>query len=220
MSFLANFISIKRTNSKLAQIVFDRLGQVPPTVNHILDEAVIVARKYFEDKEARIDNYLFPSLVRYEAKILFELPEYKSIGYEFASLSNNGLFIIYKCDSCYYKIRVRKADEDGELPVQNLSKTLKKFYQNPNPFLPTIEENLEKYVSPERLNLIVVWDVDKNYHLKDVHLVCPKNEYGDVYFADRIEHAATAIVGNANFDEQADDLDDIDILPLRKTKIL
>ena len=219
LSFSVNFISMKRTNTKLAQFIIDKLGQVPPTLNHILDEAVIISRKYFDERELKIDNYLFPSLVRYEAKLLLELPEYKNIGYEFVSLSNNGLFIIYKCDGCYYKIRIRKADEDGDLPVQNLSKTLKQFYQNPTPFLPTIEENLNEYISPERLNLVVVWDVDRNYALQNVYLVCTKNEFGEVHFADKIEHAATAIVGNANFDDQADEIDDIDILPIKKTKI-
>lgn len=210
---------MKRTNTQQAQIVLDKLGKIPPTISHILDEAVILARKYFEDRELKIDTFLFPSLVRHEAKILLELPEYRKIGYEFVSLSNNGLFLIYNQEGCYYKMRVRKADEEGELPVQNLSKTLKKFYQNPNPFLPTIEENLNDYMALERLNLVVVWDVDKHYILQDVSLVCPKNEYGEVYFADSIEHAATTIIGNADFDDAADDFEDIDILPLRKTQI-
>lgn len=215
MSFFANFISMKRTNPEVAQIVLEKLGQVSPTISHIIDEAIIVARKFFEDRESKIDSYLFPSLVRYEAKQLLELPEFKSLGYEFTSLSNNGLYIIYKHEGCYYKIRVRKADEDGELPVQNLSKTLKAFYKNP--LLPTIEENLNDFIAPERLNLVVVWDVDRNHILQNVHLVCTKNELGEVYFADKIEHAATAIIGNANFDEEADEFEDIDILPLRKT---
>lgn len=206
---------MKRTNPKVARMVLEKLGQVPPTVSHVIDESIVVARKFFEDRESKIDAYLFPSLVRYEAKQLLELPEYKSIGYEFVSLSNNGLYITYKHEGCYYKFRVRKADEDGELPVQNLSKTLKAFYKNP--FLPSIEENLDNFIALERLHLVIVWDVDKHYILKNIHLVCPKNELGEIYFSDKIEHAATAIIGNANFDEQADEIEDIDILPLRKT---
>ena len=209
---------MKRTNPQVAQIVAERLGQVIPTVSHVIDEAVIVARKFFEDKESKIDNYLFPSLVRYEAKQLLELPDFKSVGYQFVSLSNNGLFLIYKYDECYYRIRIRKADEDGELPVQNLSKTLKTFYQNQNPLFPDIEANLDDFLVPE-MNLIIVWEVDKNFILQSVNLVCPKNEYGEVYFADKIEHAATSVVGNANFDDQPDELEDIDILPLRVQKL-
>lgn len=209
---------MKRTNPEIAQVVADRLGQVLPTVSHVIDESIILARKFFEDKETRIDNYLFPSLVRYEAKQLLEMQEYRSIGYEFVSLSNNGLFIIYKSEGCYYKIRIRKADEDGDLPVQNLSKTLKKFYQNTNPFLPSIEGHLDDFISPDRLNLIVVWEVDRAFTLQCVNLVCPKNEFGEVYFADKIAHAATSISGNANFDDVADEIEDIDILPLSNTK--
>ncbi len=206
---------MKRTNPEAAQIVLEKLVKITPTISHVIDEAIVVARKFFEVREAKIDSYLFPSLVRYEAKQLLELPEYKSIGYEFVSLSNNGLFIVYKHEGCYYRIRVRKADEDGELPVQNLSKTLKTFYKNPT--LPFTNGNLDDFIALERLNLVIVWDVDKYHILKNVHLVCTKNEFGEIYFADKIEHAATTIVGNANFDEQADDFEDIDILPLRKT---
>ena len=209
---------MKRTNPKVAQLVSEKLGQVLPTVHHVIDESVIVARKFFEDKESKIDNYLFPSLVRYEAKQLLELPEFKKIGYHFVSLSNNGLYLIYKYEDCYYKIRIRKADEFGELPVQNLSKTLKVFYQNQHPLFPVVEFKFGRFLLPE-MNLVIVWEVDKNFTLQSVHLVCPKNEFGEVHFADKIEHAVTSIICIADFDDQADELEDIDILPLKKRKI-
>jgi hypothetical protein len=209
---------MKSTNSEAAQIILKKLGHVVPTIQEVLDKAIISAREYFEKKKLKIDSYLFPCLVRFEAKTLFENPKYKKAGYQFVSLSNNGLLLIYQFEGCTYKIRIRKADEDGELPRSNLSGTLRDFYSQPSLFLPTIEpEDMENYLSPDLLKLVVVWEIDSQHNLTDVHLVCPNGEAGDVYFAEKIEHAASAVVGNADFDDEPEEIDDIDIQPKRKT---
>ena len=121
MFFSANFISMKSTNETQAQVVIEKLEKVLPLIRHILDEATITARKFFEDKELLPDSYLFPHLVRFEAGASLKLPQYREAGYEFVELSNNGLSILYRHENCYYRLRVRKANEDGELPTQNLS---------------------------------------------------------------------------------------------------
>ncbi len=63
--------------------------------------------------------------MRFEAKLLLDNPKYKAIGYEFVTLNRNGLLVIYQYLGCTYRIRIRKADEEGELPLNNLSRTLK-----------------------------------------------------------------------------------------------
>lgn len=208
---------MKRTNTPVAQNVLDRLKHIVPVVHEVLDKAITQARVFFENRSAEVDTFLFPSLVRYEAKCLFGDPSYRSIGYQFVVLSQNGLLLIYEYDGCIYNIRVRKADEDGDLPIQNLSHKLRQFYNQPQPYLPGLSpKDINELVAPGRMNLVVVWDVDNHYILSDVFLACPKNDSGDLHFADRIEHAANAISASANFDDEPEELD-IDIEPLEGT---
>lgn len=217
MFFYANFISMKSTNPDQARVVLEKLEKVLPLVRHLLDGATINARKFFEDRNVRPDSYLFPHLVRFEAGTSLKLPQYREAGYEFVELSNNGLSILYKHENCYYRLRVRKANEDGELPTQNLSGKLKAHYKNEAPFLPSIDGTFQEYINPDHLNLVIVWDVDELYILTEVSLVCPKNEFGEVHFAEAIEHSVTAVVGNTRFDDEVEEIDDIEIVPKRKT---
>ena len=118
-----------------------------------------------------IDSFLFPNLVRYEAKLLFETPKYKAAGYHFSSLSNNGLLLVYEHEQTIYRIRVRKADEDGHLPTQNLSETIKEFCRQPDLFLPGMEaKDWETFICPDLLSLFIVWDVDRTFGLSQCEL--------------------------------------------------
>jgi hypothetical protein len=209
---------MERTNIPVAQNVLGKLRHIVPVIYDVLDKAITQAREFFDNRTAEVDPFLFPSLVRYEAKCLFEDPRYRSIGYQFVVLSQNGLLLIYEYDGCIYNIRVRKADEDGNLPIQNLSGTLKRFYNQPQPYLPGLSpEDISELVVPARVNLVVVWDVDYSYILSEVFLACPKSVSGDLHFADRIEHAAHAISASADFDDEPEELDEIDIEPLDST---
>jgi hypothetical protein len=212
---------MKTTNSQAAQFILRKLGHIPSTIHEVLDKASTEARFYFESRKLDIDPYLFPSIVRFEAKCLLDNPLYKSIGYQFVVLSNNGLLLIYQHEGCTYRIRVRKADEDGEMPIQNQSKILKEFCKQPNPFpqfLPGMQpEEMGQFLSPSLLNLFVVWDVDHNYILTSVSLACPDGSSGNVHFADEIPHAATTIFTESSFDDEAEELEDIVILPFRRT---
>lgn len=159
-------------------------------------------------------------MVRYEAKLLLDDPKYKAAGYQFVTLSRNGLLVIYQYEGCTYRIRIRKADEEGELPLNNLSRTLADFCKQRDPyprFTGMQIEEMARYESPELIKLFVVWDVDANYVLTETPLCCPNGVTGEMYFADEIPHAATTIVAEATFDDEPIELEEIDIEPLEKT---
>jgi hypothetical protein len=201
-----------------AQDVLQKLRHVIPIIYEVLDKSITRAREFFENRTTEIDTFLFPCLVRYEAKCLFEDARYLSAGYQFFVLSQNGLLLIYEYEGKVYNIRVRKADEDGELPTQNLSQTLKHFYTQPQPYLPGLSpKDIKDLVDSGFMNLVVVWDVDSNYVLTDLFLACPKNEFGEIHFADKIEHAALSISASADFDDEAEELEEIDIERLEDT---
>jgi hypothetical protein len=204
------------TNSQAAQFVISALDELPYLLHKVMDEAVTESRTFFEGRGERINTSLFPNLVRYFAKQLLENAYYKSLGYQVVELCNNGLFIIYDHNDCIYQIRILKADEDGGLPVHNLSEVKKDFFKQANPVLPGMED-LTPFVLTSRLKLVIIWDVDHNYILTTFQLVCPNGERGNVHFAGDIEHSATAIKMQGTFDEMADDLDEIEITPLKKT---
>ncbi|MDT7543368.1 MAG: hypothetical protein QOE33_3272 [Acidobacteriota bacterium] len=210
----ANFISMIKTNEPAAQLTLARLGHVAPTLQAVLDLAITASRNFFEGRKREIDRSLFPDLVRYEAKLLLDDPKYKAIGYEFVSLSRNGLLVIYQHEGCTYRIRIRKADEEGELPMNNLSNALKDYCKQSDPY-PRLEgmsvEEMERYESPELIKLFVVWDVDQNYVLTETHLCCPKGIFGDMYFADEIPHAVTSIIATSDFDAESEELDDLNL---------
>jgi len=209
---------METTNAHLARPVLANLRQVLAVVQEILDSATTRARGFFEDREVDVDAFLFPDLVRYEAKCLFEQERYRQTGYRFTALSSNGLFLTYQANGYLYEIRVRKADEDGDLPSDNLSQTLKDFYNQPQLYLPGLSPvDVAALVSPHTLRLVVVWDVDQFYVLSELFLACPRTELGDVHFADRIAHAATAISMDSDFDDEPEELDEIDVEPLERT---
>src|SRR5205807_10606223 len=121
-------------NVSAAQRILRKLEQVPSTLYDVLDKATTQAREFFEQKKQPIHAALFPSLVRYFALRQLQNPRYKSIGYRLVELSNVGLFVVYQKRGCTYGFRLRKADEDGDLPIDNLSETLKHFYSQDDSF--------------------------------------------------------------------------------------
>lgn len=209
---------MKSTNTIIAQKVFQKLQHVTPIVHSVLDKATTQSRAFFEKRKAPVDVFLFADLVRYEAKCLFETLEYRSVGYQFVTLSRNGLLLVYEYENCIYSFRIRKADEDGELPAHNLSRTLKRFYNQSTPYLPGFSpEEVSECIVPHKLRLVVVWDVDEKYILTNVFLACPRTASGDVHFADKIEHSAKAIAANSNFDDEPEEIEEINIQPLKNT---
>jgi hypothetical protein len=209
---------METTNAHLARPALANLRQVLAVVQGVLDLATTRARGFFEDREVDVDTFLFPDLVRYEAKCLFQQERCREAGYRFTALSSNGLFLTYQHNGYLYEIRVRKADEDGDLPSDNLSQTLKDFYNQPQPYLTGLSPvDVAALVPPHTLRLVVVWDVDQFYVLGELFLACPRTELGDVHFAVQIEHAATAISVDGDFDDEPDELDGYEIEPLERT---
>jgi hypothetical protein len=205
------------TNTRAAQIILEKLGHVPATVHEVMDKAVTLARAFFENRDLPIDPFLFPNLVRYEAKLLFETPKYRAAGYVLTVLSNNGLLLIYRPETTTYRIRVRKADEDGEFPTQNLSDGIKDFCRQPNlPMWANGEEDWEEFVCPELLKLFIIWDVNEAYGFSGCDLACTKDEFGNLAFADQIPHSVTSIQADEEFD-WPEEIEDIDFRPLKKT---
>lgn len=199
------------TNEDIANVVLADLDGVPPVLHEVTEAATAEARAFFETRNESINSYLFPCLVRYFAMIMLRLPRYSQAGYSLVGLSNNGLFIIYQKNGKAYRIRILKADEDGDLPLHNLSEVKRQFYANLNPYLPGIEWGVDPEAPPPSgLNLIALWDVNDAYGFTRIQLVCPDGDSGQVYFVGNIPHAATNIRGDEAFDETPEELEDID----------
>ncbi len=206
------------TNENAAQLVLKELEDIWAVIDEVTDKAVTSARDFFEQRGEPVNTYLFPCLVRYFAKMLLDQPKYRSAGYYVVEISNNGLFLIILRYGKTRKIRILKADEEGAIPLLNLSKKKKEFFRQPNPFpsLPGMG-NLEIFAMPDSMHLVVLWNVDRNYVFTPMQLVCPNGEFGEVHFADIIPHSATRIPSSESFDEEPEELEDIDIEPLEKT---
>jgi|GEM_PF-2610188 len=206
------------TNTRAAQVILEKLGHVPATVHEVMDKAVTLARAFFEERDLPVDPFLFPNIVRYEAKLLFDSPKYRAVGYMLSVLSNNGLLLIYNFESTIYRIRVRKADEDGAFPTQNLSEGVKEFCRQPNlPLWADGIEDWEEFACPEILKLFIIWDVDEAYGFTGCDLACTKNEFGELAFADSIPHSAMSIQVENDFNEWPTEIEDIDFRRLDKT---
>lgn len=204
-------------NEPAAQAILAKLARVHPVIHDVLDKSTTEARNFFEKRKRDVDPNLYSDLVRYYAKELLEEPKYKSIGYVLVVLNKNGLLLIYEQDGCVYRIRVRKADEDGELPISGLSKNMVRFIAQRTPLLPgfedlfvrTEEETEGEPVPTTLLKLVVVWDVDASYNLTDAWLACYKDKTGAKHFAGEIPHSAVAVTAPNAFDEAAEELEDL-----------
>lgn len=108
------------------------------------------------------DVWLSPSLVRYHVLKDLEGSGSLPLRADLQGLANNGLIFSTRETN----VRVLKSDE-GDLPVPGQSIARRAFYQQ----LPLgfVEEDAE---SP--LNLVLLWDADRDYELIDLSLACPK----------------------------------------------
>jgi len=207
------------TNASAALRILNKLQQLPPAIYDVLDKATVEAREFFETKNQKIHSALFPSLVRYSALRLLEDEKYKQIGFRLVELSNVGLFIVYQRNGCTYGLRMRKADEDGDLPIDNLSETLKQFYTQADPFprLPGMSlEEMDQFLTPNQMKLVILWDVDSAFVLNSVQLVCPNGIAGEVHFVGDIPPAVTTLSAKPTVDEAIEE--DLEITPRRKSK--
>jgi hypothetical protein len=191
------------------------LAELAPLTDRLyeaLEGATAISRSYFEDTiGAPVDRPLFPNLVRYHVKRLLGAKGHEvrdELEYEQQSLPNNGLAL--RC--ARYGIRILKA-HDGDLPPPGPSKSKQAFYAQQLE-LPLVPEEYA-HAEPIRLNLIILWDVEWNFSLSRLTLVCPRS--GDVthasvqtYWSVPIPHPgdrASVITPENEFAEELDDLD-------------
>ena len=152
--------------------VFDDLSEVFPVVYTALDYGVFQTRGFFENEEQeeykQINKSLAPNLVRYHAiKVLKgagqEVIEDDDL-FQINQVPNNGLCIVQD----KYVIRILKSAK-GELPTPGQSESRQRFYEQYSFSFPSEERNNEK------LNLLLLWEIDLNYNLTNLSLACPKS---------------------------------------------
>ncbi|MCL5883908.1 MAG: hypothetical protein M1377_00890 [Deltaproteobacteria bacterium] len=147
------------------QVVLGDLSQLIPTLYDAIEAATAYARDFFEKREESVDTFFTPGLVRYITKQCLkaagQTAEEEDV-FDVGVMANNGLLLTYGT----YRIRILKAD-GGDLPVAGPSKARQAFYHQLSLGLPG-EEQWEK------VNLVVLWDVDREYLFKELLLACPK----------------------------------------------
>ena len=127
-----------------------------------LEEGVRLAMEYFTEKKLPIDVYLLNQMIRYHTKRLMQEKAMINL-YEMADLSNNGLAGNHNG----YHIRIFKGTR-GNIPIPNSDAKRDFFCQQ-------LELNLGiPAPSPKRPNVFFLWDLDKNYSLTPLRLVCPE----------------------------------------------
>jgi len=146
--------------------VLAEIAPIVPVMHTALKVGLDGVRQYFEQQHENIpDPNLAPDLVRWHARryldnaahAVHHLPE----DYERQPLGNIGLMLAWR----RFRFRMRKA-RDGELPVP-ASDTQREFYDQL-----CFEFEQE---DPNELNLMILWDTDKEYkHLTSLMVVLPR----------------------------------------------
>ena len=147
------------------QVALEDLSQFIPILFDAVEAATAYARDFFEKRVERVDPFFTPGLVRYITKQRLKAAGQtaeEEDSFNVGVMANNGLLLTYGP----YRIRILKAD-GGDLPVAGPSKARQAFYHQFSLGLPG-EEQWDK------VNLVVLWDVDREYQLKELLLACPK----------------------------------------------
>lgn len=162
MGALDNYPDPKLVLKELAIPLYDICDAV--------DQSVPRAIQYFDLVAKPVNRPLFPHLVRFwtrellagkEYEVIEEAPTCEAGG--LVDVSNNGLFLLWK----KYRIRILKAYMSSlPLPV---SERRKQFYHQ------RLDGLFDGASSDDFVNLVVLWDIDAEFHLNDLTLVCPKD---------------------------------------------
>ncbi len=144
--------------------VLEDLSRLVPVIYDALESSLHYTREYFSERNQKVDPYLAPGLVRYNAKLYLRATGQSAEDYfDLGTMANNGLLLTYG----RYRIRILKSD-DGDLPAPGPSKAKQAFYHQ----LPLIFSSGKDDDDP--INLVAVWDVTSDYRLREISLVCPK----------------------------------------------
>jgi hypothetical protein len=135
-----------------------------------LDYGTYQSLSFFEnhkdEADKRIDPFLGPHLVRFYAKKALIKD---SNGYfRTENIANSGLFIYNE----KYNLRIKKSDR-GKLPAPGHSISRQQYYRQMPINLPEFKE----YQSSDKLNLLILWNLDpeEKYRIGSLSLACPKD---------------------------------------------
>lgn len=191
-------ISYERIRQNLEELIF--------IIHGAFEDVPRMAKQFFADRKEDVDSFLVNDLIRYYVKRYlsgrnFDVTE----DYQLDYLPNNGLSLKYKG----YHIRILKADH-GDLPIPGRSNIKQQFYaqQLSLDSLLYVDENLPE--GSLRPNVLILWELSKNYDFKRLYLACPKSgnekrKSVSAYFNEPIEHVAYSIKADKPADEIEDD---------------
>lgn len=189
------------THSTPDEIVH-KLERLGATLWRLLEMASDEARQWFDARGSKIEPCMFANIVRYVAHNLLE-----EEGYDLLDLGNNGIQIEYRDHS----IKVLKAD-DGGLPVPGPSHTKQCFYEQTLMFNRTVDVMFPPH---EYRNLVLCWEVDKDYSISHLTLYCPQagNEHSARAYWSRpilhpgdsgVQETADISTGQSEFEDDLD----------------
>ena len=211
-------MSMKSTDLSQADVVLKKVFPAARLIHEAVEVGIQETVGFFEESDDKpVDPYLGPALVRYYAMQYIDEKEGRVEDLTRTPLANNGLCLRYKS----YEIRVLKSD-DGDVPVPGPSQKRQNFYQQRFPDWTEIAGEDES----DPLALLILWDVTRNYVLRGLTLVCPKDsditrDSVEIYWEKTIPLAASTPRSTESRPTQttADStLDDVEDLPLTPKK--
>ena len=160
--------------------VLAEIPELVPVLYKALESGTHAMRSFFEDDKAKPDAFLAPALVRYYAKKFLSSNGVEETELDVEDIANNGLSLMHNS----YHLRILKSD-NGQLPPPGDSERKQKFYS----------QQMTLGVRPSgvatTLNLVVLWDFDAAYNLRQLWLSCPKA--GGIGKASVEEHWSVAL---------------------------
>lgn len=149
------------TNFPSREIVRTDVDPLLPLLRRLLDDAAGKARDYPQMNLERRDLCFMSHLVRLHVK-----SELVGLGFDCRDIANTGLFFTYQ----KYPVRILKADE-GELPLPGQSRKMHDYYGQERSLELFPRETQQQTDGP---NLIYLWDVNGDYFVDRLKLICPK----------------------------------------------
>jgi len=147
------------------------------------------ACQFFEAESKPVNGALFAPLVRYHVREFLQDKGQVVDDFDREEMFNNGLCVTFGTR----RIRMWKADDDT-LPPPGSSLVKQSFLSQ------QLSWSLLDGQSPRliTLNLVILWNVDGQYRLSTLYLVCPKwapheGLAAEAYWARAIPHPATSI---------------------------
>jgi hypothetical protein len=163
-------------------------------------------RSFFKAKRQEIDRNLAPELFRYGAMRFLDGAGHKAVDegsdYERDGQPKNGLLV--HCGRL--NVRMLKLPRDGDPPAPKSAQRQSFYGQG---ILPLETEPGQSWTSIGAWNLLLLWQVDRQYKLIDLHLVLPRGgdeRQADWYWMERLEPPFSISATSAK-PEPVEDLD-------------